>query len=111
MLELTQQQLEYLDELEKQQFVAEVHKDAVREHPELAGDAGLKDRMESAYRCAVSIGLRDGPAITQFLRYEAIAPFFYRAPAIAAWLTKPGQSAEQRLSDLLEATRSRMKDY
>ena len=111
MLELTQQQHEYLDELEKRQFVAEVHKDTIREHPELAADPGLKDRMESAYRCSVRIGFTDGPAITQFLRYEAIAPCFYRAPAIEAWLTKPGQAVEQRFSDLLEGTRNRMKDY
>jgi len=111
MLKLSEAQLAQLDHLEKLQYVDEVRKNVLAEHPELSNDGTLKTRLEQAYRHATALGFRDGSAITQFLYYEAFAPGFYRQPAINAWLTKPGQSVEQRFADLVVKMRSQLKEF
>jgi hypothetical protein len=111
MLKLSEVQLAQLDHLEKLQYVDEVRKNIITEHPELADDGTLKTRLEQAYRHAAALGFTDGPAVTQFLHYEAFAPGFYRQPAINAWLTKPGQNIEQRFADLLMKMRSQLKEF
>lgn len=111
MLKLSEVQLAQLDDLEKLQYVGEVRKNIITEYPELAKDATLKARLERAYRNAVELGFLEGPAITQFLYYEAFAPNFYRQAAINAWLTKPGQHIEQRFYDLIAQMRFRLKDF
>jgi hypothetical protein len=105
MLQLTEQQLGQLDGLEKMQYVDEVRKAVIADDPSLAMDEGLKPRLE-----AVRLGFTDGPAITQFLYYEAFAPSFYEQPAINAWLTRPGAVVEQRFSDLLQVMKSKMRE-
>ncbi len=111
MLKLSEGQLAKLDELEKMQYVGEVHNSIIKDHPEYAGDTTLRDRLEQAYRHAVLLGFVNGEAITQFLYYEAFAPRFYREPAINAWLTKPGQPVEQRFADLLANMKAKLRDY
>ena len=111
MLKLSEVQLAQLDHLEKLQYMGEVRKNIITEHPELAADDTLKTRLEQAYRHAAALGFRDGLAITQFLYYEAFAPGFYRQPAINAWLTKPAQSVEQRFADLVVQMRSQLKEF
>lgn len=110
MLKLSEQQLHQLDALEKQQYVDEVHKTLVAEHPPLATDAELQPRLQMAYREAVALGFTEGAAITQFLHYEAFAPGFHREPSVRAWLTKPGASTEQRFSDLVQVMRARTRE-
>lgn len=110
MLELTAEQLASLDELEKLQYVDEVRKRIVLEFPDMAADAGLKARLETAYRHAVAIGFVNGGPITQFLYYEAFAPGFYREPGIDAWLRKPGQTVERRFADLLQVTATKRRE-
>jgi len=111
MLKLSEAQLAQLDHLEKLQYVGEVHRNIIAEYPELAEDSTLKTRLEQAYRHAVALGFTDGAAITQFLYYETFAPVFYRQAAINAWLTKPGQSIEQRFDDLVAQMKSRLKEF
>lgn len=111
MLKLSEAQLAQLDQLEKLQYVGQVRKNIITEHPELADDRTLKTRLEQAYRHAAALGFREGAAITQFLYYEAFAPGFYRQPAINAWLTKPGRSVEQRFADLVVKMRSQLKEF
>lgn len=110
MIKFSEEQLAQLDRLEKLQYVAEVRQMIVKEYPELAGDRGLRDRLERAYAHAVALGFKDGGAITQFLYYEAFAPNFYRQPAIDAWLRKPGQTVEQRFADLLAQAKSKLRE-
>jgi hypothetical protein len=71
----------------------------------------LPGRLARAYDAAAALGFTDGPTITQFLYYEAFAPGFHREPAIRAWLTKPGQTVEQRFADLVAYMKSRLKEY
>lgn len=111
MLKLSEAQLAQLDQLEKLQYVGEVRRNIIIEYPELSDDGTLKNRLEQAYRHAAALGFTDGPAVTQFLYYEAFAPGFYRQPAINAWLTKPGQSVEQRFADLIVQMRSQLKEF
>jgi hypothetical protein len=111
MLKLSEAQLAQLDHLEKLQYVDEVRKNIIAEYPELAEDGTLKTRLEQAYRYAVALGFTDGSAITQFLYYEAFAPYFYRQAAINAWLTKPGQNIEQRFADLVVQMKSKLKEF
>lgn len=110
MLKLSEEQLSQLDLLEKRQYIKEVYKNIVKEHPALAGDRSLPDRLERAYAHAVDLGFTDGGAITQFLYYEAFAPNFYRQPAIDAWLRKPGQPVEQRFADMIAWVKSRLRE-
>jgi hypothetical protein len=110
VLKLSEEQLSQLDLLEKRQYIKEVYKNIVKEHPELAGDRSLPDRLERAYAHAVGLGLTDGGAITQFLYYEAFAPNFYRQPAIDAWLRKPGRPVEQRFADMIAWVKSRLRE-
>ena len=109
MLKLSEEQLAQLDVLEKLQYIRKVHRSIVEDHPELAADRGLYDRLERAYAYAVDIGFQDGGSITQFLYYEAFAPNFYRQPAIDAWLRKPGQTIEQRFADLIAQMKSKLR--
>jgi hypothetical protein len=110
VLKLSEEQLTHLDVLEKRQYVKEVYKNIIKEHPELASDSSLPDRLERAYAHAVGLGFTDGGALTQFLYYEAFAPNFYRQPAIDAWLRKPGQSVEQRFADMIAWVKSRLRE-
>lgn len=110
VLKLSEEQLAHLDLLEKRQYIKQVCKNIVREHPELASDRGLPDRLERAYAHAVALGFTDGGAITQFLYYEAFAPNFYREPAIDAWLRKPGRPVEQRFADMIAWVKSRLRE-
>lgn len=111
MLKLTEQQLEELGGLEKLQYVEEVRKSIIAEHPELADDEELRPRLEEAYRDAVLLGFIDGAAITQFLYYEAFAPRFYKQTAVNAWLTKPSAPVEERFSDLLEVMKAKAREF
>ena len=110
MLKLSEEQLSQLDLLEKRQYIKDVYKNIIQEHPELAGDRSLPDRLERAYAYAVDLGFTDGGAITQFLYYEAFAPNFYRQPSIDAWLRKPGQPVEQRFADMIAWVKSRLRE-
>lgn len=105
MLKLNPQQLARLHELEQLQYVEEVRKLVIEQEPELAGDETLSGRMERAYHDGGAMGI-DGDAMTQFLYLEALAPGFYREPAVHAWLTRPGRSAEERFVDLLSAAKT-----
>lgn len=110
MLRLRESQMAQLDALEKIQYVREVQKNIVEEFPEYGSEQSLTLRLEQAYQHAVTIGLVDGPAITQFLYFEAFAPGFYRHPPIQAWLSKPGRSVEQRFCDLNAYLKSKLKE-
>jgi len=110
VLKLSEEQLSHLDLLEKRQYIKEVNKNIIQEHPELGGDGSLPDRLERAYARAVDLGFTDGGAITQFLYYEAFAPNFYHQPAIDAWLRKPGQPVEQRFADMIAWVKSKLRE-
>lgn len=110
MLELNAQQLVALDELEKSQYVQQVHANIIGDFPELATDQGLLPRLQTAYQRAVALGFTEGGAITQFLHHEAFAPGFHKNPAIDAWLRKPGRPVEQRWSDLIEVMQAKTRE-
>ncbi|MYM31282.1 hypothetical protein GTP58_23360 [Duganella sp. CY15W] len=111
MLKFSEVQLAQLDRLEKHQYVVEVRQNILTQYPSLVDRAGLDERLEKAYGQAVELGFVNGSSITQFLYYEAFAPCFYREPAIHAWLSKPGQSVEQRFSDLNAKLKSKLKGF
>lgn len=111
MLKLSEAQLAQLDQLEKLQYVGEVRKNLITEYPELADDGTLRTRLEQAHKHTAALGFSEGAAITEFLYYEAFAPGFYRQPAINSWLTKPGQSIEQRFADLIAQMRSQLEEF
>lgn len=110
MLRLRESQMSQLDELEKRQYIREIHSKILLEFPEYVHDQGLQMRLEQAYVYAVGIGFVDGSSLTQFLYLEAFAPGFYQTRAIQAWLTKHGQSAEQRFADLNAQMKSTLEE-
>lgn len=107
MLELSEAQLQELARLDARDYVDRVHDDVLEAHPELNA-AQLRERLYRAFDHAMKLGLRDGGAATQFLTFEALAPEFYRDPAIDAWLRKPDASPEQRWADLIATMKSKL---
>lgn len=101
MIELDAAQLAQLQASEQDDFVRRVHVDLVQKYPELAGKPGLLELLQEANRHALRLGLSDAGARMQFLCQAAWAPGFYRAPAIHAWLTKPGASVAQQWRDFM----------
>lgn len=109
MLELTEDQLRQLQQHEHDGFVSRVRADLVKEFPEV-DSAGLQQRLLVAHDRALRFGLESPAARTQFLYQEAFAPGFYEQPAIVAWLTKRGQTTEQRWSDFMALAKARVED-
>lgn len=101
MIELDAGQLAQLQASEQEDFVHRVHAELVQTFPELASKPGLGDLLQEANRHALNLGLSDVGARTQFLHQAAWAPGFYRAPAVRAWLTKPGVSVLQQWADFM----------
>lgn len=110
MLSFSDAQMDELRALERRQYVAEVEKAVKAAHPALGADETCGDRLRAAHAHAVALGFMDGAAITEFLHYEAHAPSFYKEPALDAWLRKPGQTVEQRWSDLVQVMRARTRE-
>jgi hypothetical protein len=109
MLELTEEQLRQLQRHEHAAFVSRVRDEIVREFPETQRD-GLSEQLQVAHDRALQFGLESPASRTQFLYQDAFAPGFYERPAIAAWLTRPGQHPEQRWRDFMALARSRVED-
>lgn len=101
MIELDAAQLAQLHAGEQEDFVRRVHVDLVRKFPEIASKPGLAERLQEANRHALELGLSESGVRTQFLHQAAWAPGFYLAPAVNAWLSKPGVPAEQRWKDFM----------
>lgn len=101
MIELDATQLAQLHAGEQEDFVRRVHVDLVRKFPEMASKPGLAERLQESNRHALELGLSESGARTQFLHQAAWAPGFYLAPAVNAWLSKPGVPAEQRWKDFM----------
>ena len=101
MIELDAAQLAQLQASEQEDFVHRVHVDLVHKFPEMASKSGLVEQLQEANRHALNLGLSDAGARTQFLHQAAWVSGFYRAPAVRAWLTKPGTSVAQQWMDFM----------
>jgi hypothetical protein len=102
MPRLTECQLELLAALERKRCLDAVHEAVLSDDPAVGEDTGLRTRLDNAYRHAQGLGFTEGPAIAQFLYYEAFAPSFHAHPTIDGWLRQPGMSVERRFADLLQ---------
>ncbi|WP_084530917.1 hypothetical protein [Burkholderia sp. WSM2232] len=105
MLELTTEQIAALAEIDAKRFVESVRADFCREDPKLADDTTLSSRLWRAFKAARELGIERDDNLVAFLRLEAYAPSFYDQPAIHAWLTRPGRSADERFHDYLRVMR------
>jgi len=110
MLELTAEQWAALCASDERNFVATIRDDVVRNSPRFVGDPTLLDRLVRAYQDAKHMGFAQDKALVEFLYIEADAPEFYRKPAIAAWLAKPGRPIEERFDDVLAVARRKLAD-
>jgi hypothetical protein len=109
-MELSDEQWALLKVHEDHSYVAVVRGDIVRRYPALADDPTLRDRLNAALARTKELGFsHDGP-IVDFLYVEAITPGFYKIPAVAAWLNKPGAPGEQRFETLMQATEKRQQE-
>ncbi len=108
MLELTEAQLQQMRQHEHAGFVGRVHAELLAKFPELFSDEGLPQRLSTAHKRALELGLESAQARTQFLYQEAFAPGFYKQPAVVAWLTRPGAEAEQRWRDFAAIAKARL---
>lgn len=103
-MRLTEQQLAILKGHEDRNYVDFIRGNILLDYPGLADDPTLRDRLNAAYTRTRELGFtHDGP-IVDFLYMEATAPGFHTVPAIAAWLNKPGVTAERRFELLLQVT-------
>ena len=105
MLELTTEQVAALAEIGAKGFVDGVRADLCKDDPKLADDATLSSRLWRAFKAAREPGIERDENLVAFLRIEAYAPGFYEQPAIRAWLTRPGRSADERFHDYLRVVR------
>lgn len=110
MLNLTEEQLRQLAQLEERQFVEQVARDIIQEHPELGIDDSLRSRLDAAHGEALALGFTQRPAITQFLYTEAFAPKFSQHPAVATWLRTPRGTVEERFADLLAVMKLHLRE-
>lgn len=101
MLTLTPGQWQALREDDIERFVAAVADQLI------AGRPGLQDqrpavlrRLSAMHRLAGEAGLTSTPHIIRLLHLAADAPGLHQDPGLRAWLSRPGQSPEQRLDDL-----------
>lgn len=105
MLELTTEQVAALAEFDARRFVEGVRADLCKDNPKLADDTTLSSRLWKAFRAAREFGIERDENLVAFLRTEAYAPSFYEQPAIRAWLTRPGRSADERFHDYMRVVR------
>lgn len=109
-MKLTNEQWALLKVHEDHNYVAVVRGDIVRQYPALADDPTLRDRLNAAFARTKELGFtHDGP-IVDFLYSEATTPGFYKFPAVAAWLNKPGAPGEQRFEMLMQVTRKKQQE-
>lgn len=105
MLELTAEQVAALAEIDAKRFVEGVRADLCKDDPKLADDATLPSRLWRAFKAAREIGVERDENLIGFLRVEAYSHGFYEQPAIRAWLTRPGRSADERFHDYMRVVR------
>ncbi|KVD23149.1 hypothetical protein BGV67_05800 [Burkholderia ubonensis] len=105
MLELTTEQVAALAEIDAKRFVEGVRTDLCKDDPKLPDDPTLSARLWRAFKVAREIGIERDENLIGFLRIEAYAPGFYEQPAIRAWLTRPGRSADERFHDYMRVVR------
>ncbi|WP_244120146.1 hypothetical protein [Burkholderia gladioli] len=109
MLDLTGEQVAGLAEIDARGYVERTRQDLVKADPKLAGDTTLPRRLLKAYRAAQSLGIHDEENVAAFLRLEAYGPDFYERPATRAWLTKSGQTPDERFHDYLRVMKWRIE--
>ena len=105
MLELTTEQVAALADIDAKGFVERVRQDLSTADPRLADDPTLSSRLWRAFKAARGLGIHEDENLVAILRIEAYAPSFYDQPAIRAWLTRPGRSADERFHDYLRVMR------
>ncbi|PEH37326.1 hypothetical protein CRM94_22540 [Burkholderia gladioli] len=108
MLELTDEQVAGLAEIDARGYVERIRQDLVKGDPKLADDDKLPTRLWKAYLAAIRLDIQSDENVAAFLRIEAYAPNFYEKPAIRAWLTRPGRSADERFRDYLRVIKWRI---
>jgi len=110
MLELTDAQWAALCASDERNFVATIRDDIILDDPTLANDPTLLDRLVAAYKDAKGLGFQQDKELGEFLEMEARGPGFYKTPAIAAWLRKPGAPVEDRFDDMVSVAKKNLRD-
>ncbi|WP_433693746.1 hypothetical protein [Paraburkholderia phenoliruptrix] len=105
MLELTAEQVAALAEIDAKRFVEGVRADLCEDDPKLADDPTLPSRLWRAFKAVREFGIERDENLIEFLRVEAYSRGFYEQPAIRAWLTRPGRSADERFHDYMRVVR------
>ena len=105
MLEFTTEQVAALAEIDAKRFVGGVRTDLCKGDPKLADDETLSSRLWQAFKAAQALGIERDEYLVGFLRIEAYAPGFYEQPAVGAWLSRSGRSADERFHDYLRVLR------
>lgn len=113
MLRLDQSQLNQLQTLDANNFVAAVCDQYLAKREDRVanpGREGVLQRMTAAYRHAVTLGIESPPVLVEFLYLAADAPRFWEDKAIDYQLRKPGATAEQRFDELLAVMRQQLTE-
>jgi len=110
MLELTSDQVSALAESEARRFALMEGRDLQVADPDLAADDTLPRRLVTALGAARLLGIRQDDNLRAFLRIEAYSPSFYEVPATHAWITRPGQSPDERFHDYFQVVSWKIKN-
>jgi hypothetical protein len=109
VLELSEQQLAVLAQIDARGYVERIRQDLVQEHPALAHDGTLFERLWRAYAVARQLRISTDENVAAFLRLEAFSPGFHEKPPTRNWLTRPGRSGDSRFHDYLCVIRWRIE--
>lgn len=113
MLTLDQSQLDQLQALDANNFVAAVCDQFLEKREDRVanpGREGVLQRMTAAYRHAVELGIQSPPTLVEFLYITADAPRFWEDASIDYQLRKPGATAEQRFDELMAVMRQQLRE-
>jgi hypothetical protein len=95
---------------DERNFVLTIKQDIVRDRPDLVSDTQLLGRLNAAYDEAKRLGFVDDGHTVQFLYMESVDSEFYKRPAVARWLSKPGRPPEQRFNTMLDVARGKLRE-
>lgn len=94
-------------------FVASVCDQFLGGRPDMAsipGRAVVQQRMQSAREFTDRADFSSSPHVVQFMYMAADYPGFYDDKLVAAYISKPGCTPEQRFEDLLAVLRRDLSD-
>ncbi|BEV17377.1 hypothetical protein HBDW_41650 [Herbaspirillum sp. DW155] len=108
MLRITEEQFQKIQARDTDNFVAAVADEFLADRPDLQahpGRAEIIGRMRAAYDNGLNLGFTQTPSLIYMMYMSADLPGIFQRPQTQQYLSKPGATPEQRLSDMKDVLR------